>query len=57
MKIIEPDKLNLIKRNKLILVRRFVIFVSLSNFFYQYQNMDKLLPLFEGDYDNTESIR
>ena len=56
MNIMDPDKLNVIKTNKLMIVRRFVIFVAISNFFYQYQNMDKLNPLFEGETDNTESI-
>ena len=56
MNIIDPDKLNVIKTNKLIIVRRFVIFVAFSNFFYQYQNMDKLNPLFEGETGKTESI-
>ena len=46
MNIMEPDKLNLIKVNKLILVRRFAIFVTVSNLFYQFQNFDKLRPLF-----------
>ena len=56
MNIMDPDKLNVIKTNKLMIVRRFVIFVAISNFFYQYQNMDKLNPFFAGETDNTESI-
>lgn len=55
MNIIEPDKLNLIQTNKLIIVRRFVIFISISNFFYQYQNMEKMIPFFKGDYGNIEA--